>query len=162
MAEDNGNFAVYSIRALPAGIWGESYAVVTAYKKREACFVAEYFVLVTRPHESLYSDYLEIDAAGLPDELGTIDHDFVLQEGVNQTDLFLMDCLEERATELGRPDVAQMPFDLRSLLQGKLLGCWMRGRFNAQIRQMRDSTQCPALARYLDLMTRARIITRPS
>ena len=160
MAPEPSKFSVYSIRGLPAGVWGESYAIVAAFESAPNELTTEFFVITKRPKEALNSGNLKIAVSPLPPELGKIDLDFALQEGLQQTELLLMDMLEARASELSRPDVAYLQFELKPTNTGVLLGCWMRGQFNSQLKEVQAKTQCPPLARYLGLFSQVGIITR--
>ncbi len=160
MASEQSKFFVYSIRRLPAGVWGESYALVTAFESATNEFTTEFFVITKRPSEALNSGNIKIIASPIPPELGKIDLEFTLQEGLQQTELLLMEMLETRAGELSRPDVAYSQFELKPIDTGYLLGCWMRGQFNSQLTEIQAKTRCAPLARYLGLFSQVGIITR--
>lgn len=160
MPNESERYSVYSIRGLPAGVWGESYAVITAFESTANEFITEFFVLTKRPCESLNYNKLKISVSPLPPELGKIDLEFALQEGLQQTDILLMEMLDKRADELSRPDIAFLQFELKHVNTGVLLGCWMRGQFNAQLKEIQSNTKCPSLARYLGLFSQVGIITR--
>ncbi|WP_143133134.1 hypothetical protein [Pseudoduganella namucuonensis] len=154
-------YTSYSIRGLPAGVWGESYAIVTAVELSSSELMAECFVLTKRPKEALHQSVLKIMVTTLPPELGTIDLDFALAEGKTQAELLLMDGLETRATELSRPDVAYLQFELKELPGLSLMSPWCRGLFNSQIVEIGRTTQCAALSRYISLLSQTSIITLP-
>ena len=160
MTTEPSKFSVYSIRGLPAGVWGESYAVVTAFESTPKELTTEFFIMTKRPKEALNSGTLKVVVSALPPELGKIDIEFALQEGLRQTELSLMNLLETRAAELSRPDVAYLQFELKPTKTGALLGCWMRGQFNSQLKDVQASTQCLPLARYLGLLSQVSVITR--
>ncbi|MBT9613157.1 MAG: hypothetical protein IV108_07825 [Burkholderiales bacterium] len=160
MASEQSKFSVYSIRGLPAGVWGESYAIVTAFESATNEFTTEFFVITKRPSEALNSGNIKIIASPIPPELGKIDIEFTLQEGLQQTELLLMEMLEARASELSRPDVAYLQFELKPTNTGHLLGCWMRGQFSSQLTEIQAKTQCTPLARYLGFFSQVGIITR--
>jgi hypothetical protein len=153
-------YSVYSIRGLPAGVWGESYAVVTAFESAPNELTTEFFIMTKRPTEALHAGSIKIAVSPLPPELGKIDLEFAMQEGLNQTQFLLENLLETRATELSRPDVAYLQFELKQTPTGHLLGCWMRGQFNSQIKGVQAGTQCRPLARYLGLLSQVGAITR--
>jgi hypothetical protein len=153
-------YSVFSIRGLPAGVWGESYAVITAFESAPNELTAEFFIMTKRPKEALHSGSLKIAVSPLPPELGKIDIEFALQEGLRQTEISLINLLETRATELSRPDVAYLQFELKSTPSGYLLSCWMRGQFNSQLKEIQTRTQCRSLAQYLGLFSQVGIITR--
>lgn len=135
--DDSSRFSVYSIRELPAGVWGESYAIVTAFESGSKELTTECFLITKRPKEDMHSCALPIEVSPIPVELGTIDLDFALQEGLREADLLLMNVLEARATELDRPDVAHFRYELKPTNRGDLLGCCAkeenRLRFKAYI-----------------------------
>jgi hypothetical protein len=160
MTTASSKFSVYSIRGLPAGVWGESYAVVAAFESAPNELTTEYFLMTKRPKEALNSGAFKVAVSPLPPELGKIDLEFALQEGLFQMELSLMDLLEARAAELSRPDVAYLQFELKSTNTGNLLGCWMRGQFNSQLKEIQAKTQCRPLAQYLGLLSQVGIITR--
>lgn len=159
MGNGSSKHSVYSIRGLPAGVWGESYAIVTAFESGSRKLTTECFVLTKRPKEALNSAAFTIAVTTLPPELGTIDLEFALQEGLRQTEVLLMDGLEARATELSRPDVAYMQFELKPTNTGHLLGCWMRGQYNSQLMEIQRRTQCRTLAQYLGLLHQVSVNT---
>lgn len=160
MTTEPSKFSVYSIRGLPPGVWGESYAVVAAFDSNPNELTTEFFIMTKRPKEALNSGTFIVTASPLPPEFGKVDLEFALQEGLRQTELSLMNLLETRAAELSRPDVAYLPFELEPAKPGDLLGCWMRGQFNSKLREIQASTHCPSLARYLGLLSQVSIITR--
>jgi len=158
MTTESAKFSVYSIGGLPTGVWGESYAVVGAFESAPNELTTEFFLLTARPKEALSSGTFKIAMSPLPPELGKIDLEFALQEGLHQTELSLKNLLEVRATELSRPDVAYLQFELIPTTTGYLLGCWMRGQFNSQLKEVQAKSQCPPLARYLGLYAQVGII----
>ncbi|WP_156862538.1 hypothetical protein [Casimicrobium huifangae] len=160
MTTESPKYSVFSIRGLPAGVWGESYAVVTAFESAPDELTTEFFIMTKRPNETLNSGAVKIRVTPLPPELGKIDMEFASEEGLRQTELALMTLLEERAAELSRPDVAYLQFELKPTNTGALLGCWMRGQFNSQIKEVQAKTKCRLLARYLDLYSQVGIIRR--
>lgn len=66
MEHDSSKYSMYSIRGLPAGVWGESYAVVTAFESGSRELTTEYFVLTKRPKEALHSAAFKIAVTSLP------------------------------------------------------------------------------------------------
>lgn len=160
MTTQISKFCVYSIRGLPAGVWGESYAIVTAFESTPNELTTEFFIMTKLPKEALNSGNLKVVVSPLPPELGKIDLDFALQEGQRETELSLMNLLEARAAELSRSDVAYLQFELKPTKTGYLLGCWMRGQFNSQLKEVQVSTQCPLLAQYLRLLSQVSVINR--
>lgn len=159
MANDAAaKYKVYSIRRLPAGVWGESYAVVTAFESGPDELTTEHFVLTKRPSEKLHSGRLQICVGAVPSELGSFDMNFALQEGFREAELHLMDLLDRRADELQRPDVALLQFELQPVDGGHIVGSWMRGLFNDQFLQIEASTECGPLKRYLSFLPQVPVL----
>lgn len=154
------SYSVYSIRGLPAGLWGESYAVVTAFESAPNELTSEYFLMTKRPAEALHSGSVSIAVTPLPEALGQIDSEFALREGVFQLETLMSDLMEKRAADLSRPELAHLQFELRLANSGNLLSCWMRGQFNKQLSEMKDKTNCKLLQSYLGLLSQVGQITR--
>src|SRR4051812_49284358 len=98
-------YAIYMLRKLPAGVFGETYAVVTGTEVAEGEYQAEHFILTQRPREALHMGDIDISGSGLPAELGTVDVEFAVTEAYRQAEIDTLTLLEKRATELGRPEV---------------------------------------------------------
>lgn len=145
MSSKTSQYSVYSICGLPAGVWGESYVVVTAYESTPVELAGEFFILTKRPQEALNFGALKIAASALPPEFGKIDIEFVLRESLCQSDRLLNDMLEARAVELARPDVACLRFELKPNTTTGLLHCWMNGRFKPQLKDIQTKTQSNAM-----------------
>jgi hypothetical protein len=113
--------------------------------------------MTKRPQEKLRKGARKYLVKSIPAELGDIDLDVVLQQGLQEAELLLMDALDERAAELGRSDVAHLQFELKPTSSGALLSCWMRGQFNSQLTDVQGSTKCRSLASYLGLLSQVEI-----
>lgn len=159
MTHKISEYAIYTLRGLPAGVFGEAYAIVTGTEVAHGEYRAEYFILTQRPSESLHMGTFDISGNSFPVELGTVDTTFVQAEAKQQVDIDLLLLLEKRATELGRPDVAYLPFELEQH-PSPLIGCWMRGCFTKQLMTVKDATKCPELVRYLNLLQQINVIRR--
>jgi hypothetical protein len=142
---------------LPAGVFGEAYAIVTGTEVAQGEYRAEHFILTQRPSEALHMGAVDISGNSFPTELGIVDTDFALAEAYRQVEIDLLLLLEKRATELGRPDLAYLPFELEQR-PSPFVGCWMRGRFTNQLMAVKDATKCPSLARYLSLLQQISVI----
>lgn len=160
MSSKPSQHSVYSIRGLPAGVWGESYVVVTAYESTPNELAGEFFIMTKLPQEALNSGALKITVSALPKELGVIDLEFALKESLRQTEISLMDQLESRAAELGRPDVAYLQFELKPTTTSDLLRCWMNERFKPQLIDIQAKTQCRSLKQYLGFFSQVGPIVR--
>jgi len=101
--------------------------------------------------------HFDISGNSFPAELGTVDTIFVQAEAKQQIDMDILLLLEKRATELGRPDVAYLPFELEQR-SSPFVGCWMRGCFMKQLMAVKDATKCPELAGYLSLLQQISVV----
>jgi len=151
MTDKTSKYAVYMLRRLPPGMFGETYVIATGTEIAPGEYGAEHFILMQRPVEALRVGDVAVFGRSFPPELGTVDADFAIAEAYRQAEIDLLLLLEKRATDLGRTDLAYLPFEL-ALQPGALLGCWMRGRFRKQLMAVKDATKCPALAGYLGLL----------
>ena len=160
MTDKTCEYTIYTLRGLPAGVFGETYAIVTGTEVAQGEYRAEYFILTQRPSESLHIGAFEISGNSFPAELGTVDTIFVQAEAKQQiSDIDMPFLLEKRAIELGRPDVAYIPFELEQR-PSPFVGCWMRGCFMKQLMDVKDATKCPELARYLSLLQQISVVRR--
>lgn len=157
MTDKTCEYTIYTLRGLPAGVFGEAYAIVTGTEVAQGEYRAEYFILTQRPSESLHMGAFDISGNSFPAELGTVDTIFVQAEAKQQIDMDILLLLEKRATELGRPDVVYLPFELEQR-SSPFVGCWMRGCFMKQLMAVKDATKCPELARYLSLLQQISVV----
>lgn len=157
MTETTSKYTVYMMRGLPAGVFGEAYVVVASANVSTGIYRAEYYILTQRPQESLRSGALGITANDLPAELGIVDADFAIGEGLRQAEINIFEMLDNRAIELNRPDVAHLSFDLQKC-QNPFVGCRMRGRFLQQLADIGTSTKCPSLSRYMGLLQQVSVV----
>lgn len=161
MTNSSAKYVVYMLRLLPPGIFGEAYAICTGTESSPGQYRAEHFILMQRPSEALHiGTPIVFDSSKFPAELGAIDIDFAITEANRQAEIDLQLLLEKRATELQRPDLAYLPFDLQPR-PGSLLSCWMRGRFNEQLNAINRSTKCPSLQSYLGLLQQNSVVGPP-
>jgi hypothetical protein len=162
MTDDKSKYTTYMLHGLPAGLFGEAYAIVTGTEVSQGEYLAEYFIMTQRPSEALHKCAFDILGSSFPSELGTVDTDFALAEAYSQAEIDLFLLLEKRVTELKRPDLAYLPFKLeqRGSPFVPFVGCWMRGRFIDQIKDITDATKCPSLARYLSLIQQISVTRR--
>jgi len=156
MTDTISKYTVYQLRGLPPGVFGESYVVVACDDGFKGKFRAEHHILTQRPQESLRSGVLNINS-DLPAELGIIDADFVIGEGLRQAEITIFELMEKRSIELDRPDVALLPFDLKEC-PSPFVGCRMRGRFLKQLEDIGKSTKCQALDRYMNLLQQVGVV----
>lgn len=157
MTDTTSKYVIYMLHRLPAGVFGEAYAIATGTEVAHGEYRAEHFILTQRPNEALKIGTVDISGKSFPAELGTVDADFAIAEAHRQAEIDLLFLLEQRASELGRPDLAYLPFDLKQC-PSPLVGCWMRGRFMKQLMAIKDATKCPSLARYLSLLQQISVI----
>lgn len=157
MTDTINKYTVYMLRGLPAGVFGEAYVVVANANVSAGICRSEHYILTQRPQESMRSGALRISVNDLPAELGTVDADFAIGEGLRQAEIDIFELLEKRAIELNRPDVALFPFDLKEC-QNPFVGCRMRGRFLQQLSEIGNSTKCQSLSRYMSLLQQVSVI----
>ncbi len=106
---------------------------------------------------ALRTGQVNISSSGFPAELGTVNVDFVMSEALRQAEIDVLLLIENRATELERSDVAYLPFEL-SEQPSPFVRCKMRGHFTKQLMDVKDSTQCPSLAQYLNLLQQVSVV----
>ncbi|MEO6918677.1 MAG: hypothetical protein ABI171_06615 [Collimonas sp.] len=157
MTDNMSKYTIYTLRGLPAGVFGEAYAIVTGTEVDQGEYTAEHFILTQLPNEALHMGTFDISGNSFPTELGIVDTDFALTEAQHQVEIDLFALLEKRATALGRPDVAYLPIELK-LQPRPFVGCAMRGRFMKQFKIVEDATKCPSLARYLGYLQQIKVI----
>jgi len=159
MTDPTSQYKVYMLQGLPAGVFGESYLIVTGTELRSKQFAAEYFVLTQRPKEAMHMNAVLIKGASFPEDLATVNCGFAMEEAYRLAEIDLGDLLETRATELQRPDVAYLPVRLKDY-NAQLVGCWMRGLFSTQLMDIKDITKCDSLHRYLTLLQQVSKVQR--
>lgn len=150
MTNKKSKYVVYMLRRLSPGILGETYAIVTGTEVAPEDYRAEHFLLTQRPSEALHAGHFDIGGK-LPPDVGVIDIDFAITEAYRQVEIDIQLMLEKRAGELERPDLTYQAFELQER-SVSLLSCWMRGRFTEQLIFIKNSTKCPSLAFYLNLL----------
>jgi hypothetical protein len=160
MSNTDRDYTVSRIDGLPAGIFGEAYVLCAAYSLPNEAFRGEWYIFTQRPKEALHHGTIDVSSKGLPSELGVVDVDFARAEALAQARINLFELLEKRSLEVRREDLAYLPFDLKQITS-PFLGCWMRGRFNAQLTQVKDLTSAPDLSTYLRLMQQVKYTRRP-
>lgn len=159
MSNPTSMYTTYMVKGLPAGVFGEAYVVVAGAEVMPATYRAEYCILMQKPVESMNVGGFDIATATFPPELGPIDAEFVCEESLRQAEIHLLELLETRAAELGRPEVAHLHFELKECTT-PLLGCWMRGRFTKQLIELNGKVQCQPLRTYLTAVQQVQIIRR--
>lgn len=159
MADQISKYVIYMLHRLSPGIFGETYVIVTGTEVSPGEYRAEHFILTQRPNETFRMGAFDISGDSFPAELGSIDTEFAIAEAYRQAEIDLQLMLEERATELGRPDLAYIPFELEQQ-PNSFVSCWMRGRYNKELMAVKDATMCPSLARYLSLLQQIRVVRR--
>lgn len=159
MTDETSKYIAYSLHRLPTGIFGEAYVIVTGSEVNQGEYRAEHFILTQRPNEALRMDALDISFPSFPEELGSLDVEYVINEARRQAEMSLQLMLEDRAIELNRNDLAYLPFELEQR-PNSLLSCWMRGLYTSELMAIKDNTNCPPLSRYLNLLSQTRVEVR--
>lgn len=157
MTDKTSKYDTYTLRQLPVGVFGETYVIVTATEIALGIYKAEYFILTQRPTEAMHMGSIDIPAKSVPAELGIVDTDFTINEAYLQAEIALFLLLEVRANKLERPDLAYLPFELKQI-HSPFVGCWMRGRFTKLLMDVKNSTECPVLKKYISLLQQIPIL----
>jgi hypothetical protein len=160
MSSADRDYTVCRIDGLPAGLFGEAYAICAAYALPDGDFKGEWYILTQKPREELHHGAIDVSGKGLPPELGVVDVEFAREEALTQARLDLLELLEKRAKQVDREDLVYLPFELKTI-QNPLLGCWMRCRFTSEITKIKDITSAPNLQMYLSLLQRVTYTRRP-
>lgn len=157
MSNTTCKHTVHMVRGLPAGIFGEAYVVVTGIEMAPNRYRTEQFILLQRPVEALHMEAFEINGGTFPAELGTVDVDFAMEEGLMHAESLVSQLLEQRANELGRPDLAMLRVDLVSR-PSPFVGCKMRGCFVDQMTAVKNATKCRSFSNYLGLLDQIGVV----
>jgi hypothetical protein len=149
MTNPNSEYRISALRKLPPGLLGsETYSIVTATEVNADLIRAEYFLLVQRPVAALNFGTIDLNLKDFPLELERWDISFALDEAQLQVEIEVGKLQEARAAELNREELASLPFEFKS--GGvSLMGPWMRGLFEPQIREVLRQTGSPKLRLYL-------------
>ncbi|SHH34256.1 hypothetical protein [Desulfofustis glycolicus] len=152
MADTDHDYKGYILTGLPPGLFGETYIVIAISDSRYSRgFFVEYYIISSRPQESSRKGEFHVFANNLPEELGVINADFAISEGLRQAQVDIIQMQEERSVKLNRPDVAVLPFEIQEY-NIPFLGFRMRGQFLSQLNDMLINTKCRRLANYLTLL----------
>lgn len=151
--------SVYWVQGLPAGIFGEAYVIVTGIEVAPKRYRTEQFILTQRPQEALHMDGFEIDGNTFPTELGMVDVDFAMTEGLARAESNVFNLLEARTSQLGRADLVYHRFELVPR-PSPFVGCKMRGLFVVQLAEIKNVTQCRSLSNYLGLLDQVSVVGR--
>lgn len=140
-------YEIYRVSGLPPGLLGLTYVVVVGIHTSGDHFKGEYHILTSRPPK-LYQEGFRVSAAGVPADLLVVDLDFVMQEAAQQAEMFLLGLIEEKATQLQKPDLMALPIKLTKD-QSPFVRFRLRGEFEHEIVQIRSATECETLERYI-------------
>lgn len=154
MLKPKSEYRISALRNLPPALLGsETYSVVAATEINLDLILAEYFLLVQRPTAKLIQGTIELNMANFPEELEKWTISNAVDEAQRQIEIEVANLLEGRAEELNRQDLAYLPFEFKSTGVG-LIGPWMRGQFQDQIRSILHQTRSPKLKIYLGYLAR--------
>jgi hypothetical protein len=96
----------------------------------------------------------------VPNELLTVDLEFMISESTTLAESMLAELLAERAAELNAPHLALAPIRLKPISASPFVGCQLRGLFTKQIAAVGKSTECETLHRYMLAVSQVRPIER--
>jgi hypothetical protein len=158
----DSKYTIYKPEALPSGLFGETYVVAVGIYAKEKKYKGEYFVITQRPKPTLFSGGFEFSADDFPQDFLTVDLDFLVQESRQQAEIRLIDRLEQLSEELKKPDLLALQVRLVENNMRPFVGCWLRGSFHEQIRQIAKTTECQSLSIYLSAVSAMASITHNS
>ena len=159
--QDQCKYVAYRLGALPAGLFGETYVIAAGISEAAATFRCEYYVLSQRSEPHLHFESYSVSPGDVPEDLLKVDMDFLIQEGKQQAENHLAARLFDIAEKKQRPHLFELNISLVEIPSMPLLGCWMRGMFHDEIRDIAKSTQCNRLKSYLEAVTRSSFMMRP-
>jgi len=143
----DSKYKIFRISDLPPGLFGLTYVVVVGIHTSGDYFKGEYYILTSRP-QKLYQGGFRMSAAGVPADLLVVDLNFIMQEAAQQAEIFMLDLIEEKATQLQKPDLMALPVNLKET-SSPFAGFRLRGEFEPEIVEIRQKTECETLERYL-------------
>lgn len=145
-------FRFYQLDRAPSGLFGETHVISVGIHTMGPNYKGEVYVLSQRSEPHFESAGWYFSAADIPEELATVDIDFMLEEGKQHAELLLIDRLERRAEELGNADILGCGLNLVENQVRPLVGCWVRGRFHEEMAEVYRATECSSLHRYLHML----------
>ena len=157
----DSKYKTFQLRGLPPGLFGETYVVATGICTGGDNYKVECFVITQRPKPALHTVAFPVVAGDVPNELLSVDLDFLVDEGRQQGENRIIDRLGELADELRRPDLLSLPVRLEECPGRPFVGCWLRGAFHEQIREVARTTECASLAKYLGMVASSLHARRP-
>lgn len=156
----DSRYKIFRVSGLPPGLFGLTYVVAVGIHTSGDYFKGEYHILTSRP-PALHQDGFRFSAAGVPADLLTVDLDFIVQEAVQQAQIFILDKIDEKATELKKPDLLALPVEFKES-PSPFAGFRLRGEFEQQIVQIRSTTECEVLERYLGYVLQLKPVFKQS
>lgn len=156
----DSRYKIYRASGLPPGLFGLAYVVAVGIHTSGDYFKGEYHIVTSRP-PALHQGGFRFSATGVPPDLLTVDLDFIVQEAVQQAEVFLLDRIEEKATELKKPDLLALPVDLKES-PSPFAGFRLRGEFEREIEEIRSSTASEVLERYLGYVLQLKPVLKQS
>lgn len=135
------------------GIFGETYVVAVGVNTSGPYFKGECYVLTKRPEPRLHHDKWRFSTTDIPPELLTVDNDFIIDEGRQFAETYLIDFLYQEAEQRNNSDLLGIRVNLIENKTSSLVNCWVRNVFHDQIIEIAKSTECESLSRYLTIVT---------
>jgi len=141
---------------LRAGFFGIVYAATAISFDRVTRGSArlEYFFLVTRGAPRLWLQSGEVPFGKLGGTDEEWDAQRVHDEGRRQLLLKLYELQRERASELKKPELAELRLELKTLEAPPLVGAALRGEWTDEIRALAAHARTPVLKRYCEAAMR--------
>lgn len=148
----DSKYKFFQLKSVPPGIFGETYVISVGVHTSGDYFKGESYVLTKKPEPQLHQDRWRFSASGVPPELLTVDLDFMLNEGCLFAENHLVDRLFQKADETKNAALLGVRVNLVECKASPLVGCWIRNVFHDQIIEIKNTTECESLAKYLSML----------
>lgn len=148
----DSKFQFLQLESIPPGIFGETYVITVGIHTSGDYFKGESYVLTKRPEPRLHQERWRFSSTDVPPELLTVDIDFMLNEGRLFAENHLVDCLYQKAEQTKNAELLGVRVNLIECKNRPLVGCWIRNVFHDQIVEIKNTTECEGLSKYLSLL----------
>lgn len=134
-------------------LFGESYIVVCAYSPSENTIVAEYYLLTSKNSQAMKRGSLTyVKNEEVPEQI-TIDIDFLLKESQQQAEVEFHELIHDLVEKTKNENYYTVPIVISEPENNKLIGCWLRGKFHSEIKEIHSVTKCKKMLRIFGAIT---------
>lgn len=158
MSNDSRGYVSYRVCGLPTGSFGETYAIATGLVGDAGRHLAEFFVISKRYHPHLHAAAIEFVSDDIPDDVLTVDEDYLLCEARQQAQNYLDEALFEIAEKHGEHVLTRYRPEMIELRYMPLLSLWMRSELRDEIRSIAEKTKSPRLRLCLGMAMQTRMM----